>query len=229
MKRFDIILLFSFFLLSSTVLFQNCAEMKSSASGEATTSNANQTGEQAPPPPEFLVNQTIDLDNKIVANQLLETIWSVGSTDVFYYETDYRATYESTMVRITGQNSQPVLTVTADDCQESKPLNQDESQTLSTFFATYINATEIRSRAADEVPVTPGCAFPRLALDATGLLSDTASDPGGPAVDFDIYFTTPQCTPSNEFFITDRNGIDPAAALADVENFFNAQIDELCQ
>lgn len=226
-KRFDIILLFSFFLISSTVLFQNCSEMKG-VTGQSNNENTSGATNNLPPPPEFLTNQTLTFDNKIVANQLLETIWSVGSTDIFYYETDYKAVYASTLITITGQNSIPVLSVKADSCEKSKNLTDDESRTLSAFFSTYINTTEIRERSAADVPVIPGCAFPRLALDATGLLPDTSSDPGGPAVDFDIYFTTPECTPDNEFFVSDRNSNDPAAALADVEAFFNAQIDVLC-
>ena len=190
--------------------------------------NDNTGGVDQPPPPEFLVNQDLTFDNKVVANQLLETIWSVGSDDIFYYETDYMATYVSTLVTITGQNSIPVLTVRADNCDAGKNLNEEESRTLSSFFANYIDTTEIRAPRTEVEVQTPGCAFPRLALDAKGLLTDQSSNPGGPAVDFDIYFATPECAPSGEFHVTDRNGNDPAAALDEVRTFFRAQIDELC-
>lgn len=222
MKRFDIILLFFVFLLSSTVLFQNCSEMKSTDLNSAT--NAQGDGADDRVVPEFLANRTITLDNKVVSNANLETVWSVGGTDTFYYETDYQATYESTLVTITGENSFAILTVAADDCTGQRTLTYDESVELSGFFASYIPSTEIRVRAADEAPITQGCAFPRLSLDATGLLQDDS-----PATDFDIYFSTPECTPDNEFHVTDRDGNDPAAAQGVVETFFNAQIDLVCQ
>ncbi len=223
MKPFKTLLLFSSLFLVSTVLFQNCGGEEGPKANDSNNSNS------LPPPPEFLVNRDLAFDNKIVANQLLETIWSVGSSDIFYYETDYKAVYESTLVTVTGENQSPVMTVKTDSCENSKVLSTAESQELSGFYSSYINATEIRTRGVDAPPVTPGCAFPRLALNATGLLPASTSDPGGDPVDFDIYFSTAECTPDNEFYITNRNGNDPAAALDDVRSFFRAQIDELCE
>ena len=222
MKRFDVILLFIMFMLSSTVLFQNCSEMKSSA-GSGSDGNAAAGSDDNRVVPEFLVNRTLEFDNKIVNESNLQTNWSVGGEDIFYYETDYQATYESTLVTVTGNaNSQAVLKVVADDCDAEKVLTYDESLTLSNFYANYIPTTEVRVLAMDEV-TTPGCAFPRLGLDTKGLLPDNS-----PATDFDIYFTTPECSPAGEFFVTDRDGNDPAQALDDVRTFFNAQIDLVC-
>lgn len=213
-------------MLSSTVLFQNCSELESAQDNPIRIENGNGQGnsQQAP---EFLTNRSIDFDNKVVSNNgTLSFFWSLGSTDLFYYETNHQATFETTLVTITGQNSVAYFQVDADECEAEVALTQAETTELSALYGKFIPVTEIRTRGQNEF-ITPGCSFPRLAFN--GNLEQNGEQP----IDFDIYFATPECAPEGEFFVTDRpfpdnTPNDPVAARAEIETYFNTKIDQVC-
>jgi hypothetical protein len=227
LKRFDVILLFCVFSISSTVLFQNCSEMEAN---RALSSN-NSSSEMGPAPlgplpdpPEFLTNREIIFDNKRVENANLSTSWEIES-DVFYYETDYNSVYSSTLLTIRGNGQFAVVTAEGDNCMGELILTDEQDTILSGLMFDGIGMTQILRRNLDDPEVIPGCAFPRLGMDTGRLLDDGTT----PAVDFDIYLSPADCTPANEFYTTDINGNDPQAFLNRAQAFFHPMIDQLCQ
>ena len=220
MKKINVIAIFISLVACSALLFQNCGgDLKGSGTDDNTASQTGNADDR--PVPEYLPSRSIPLDNK---NTVGDSSWSVGGEDKFYYETNYRATYESTLVTVFGRNSKPFLGVLSDNCEGERPLSSGESLELSGFFETYIPETQEKT-ADPQNPQVLGCAFPRLVLDSAQLVN------GVPGVDFEIYFAPAECTPDNDLYVVNIGGgagVNPIQAKADVESWFNAQIDQVC-
>ncbi len=223
MRRKNAIFIFCALMLTTSVWFQNCSEMQSS-----NTDSTNDGLGDGPDPreiPAFLANRALVFDNKVVSNDGFSVTFNVGGADIIYYETDYGATYESTLVTISGGSGvAPALKVQSDSCNGERNISNEEAEQVVELFAMTIPFTEIRVRGADQAPDL-GCSFPRLALNVTK--DPQSTDPEEP-IDLDIYLSSPECTPSGEFFVTDRDGNDPAVTSETVAAFFEAQIDAVC-
>ncbi len=214
MKRFSFVMTLFSLLMGVTFLFQNCADFKG-----AQLTNSAGSGAIPLDVPLFHLNRPLDLDNK---NTTGKSRWTVGGDDIFYYESLVGATYRTTLITITGRNSVAYLHVDADTCTGERALNREERETLSGFFGYYIEKTEEKMAKKDrEDPL--GCSFPRLAVDSKHVYAGNT-----PAVDYEIYFTSEECTPDGELYVVNQGGADPKIARQEVEAFFNRQIDLIC-
>lgn len=222
MKRFDVILVFILFVLSSTVLFQNCSKMEAAQMDEVNSQLSNDVKTPiddsinpeptpAEPIPDNLSNRVISLDNKVTKNITgnVVTTFGFGGDDVFYYETDYAGVYKSTLVKIHAIDTVTYLSVMADGCEKMKQLTNDDIVQLTEIF---LAPASLSLTFNDVEPSMPGCAFPRLVID-------TKADH-----DFDFYLSSPQCTPLDAQIYEDP---DPDF-ITDTKAFFEGHIDSLC-
>lgn len=215
MRRFDVILLFFVFVLSSTVLFQNCAEMEAgTGNGLLETNSSLIPADLNKVPPEYISNRQIDLDNKILSGSISYS-FGAGAGEIFTYETDYRAIFESTLAVVKSKNDKTIVEVTADGCKGERVLTGGEIDSfIAMFESSYANSDE---KGGGGTAPAPGCSFPRLLMNSVG--------PGG---DVEIYFTGSDCTPDNNLYVSNNDGGNPVAIVDGVKTFFNALIDNIC-
>lgn len=213
MRRFDAILLFILFGLSSSVLFQNCAEMEAATDDSLLGSGGNLTPADTKTPPEYLSNRNLVLDNKVLSGSISYS-FGAGAGEVFTYETDYLATYESTLAIVKSKNDKTIVEVKADKCKGERILTGGEIDSfIELFEASFSNSDE---KMDGSVPAN-GCTFPRLLMNSAGSGNDV-----------EIYFSASDCTPNNNLFVSNNDGGDPVAIVNDVKTFFNGLIDDVC-
>ena len=171
--------------------------------------------------PEHLPNRSIGLDNKKTSEEDLKTVeYSVGGSDQFFYETDYLATYQSTLVTI--ENTR--LIVNSDECSNSRDLSLEEQGELTDLILNSLQKVKIN----DSQKSKNGCGFPRFVMDSKSTTGNC------PCPDFEIYYSSDSsCIPEGELIISglDSNGDSDSEALSlmnEIKDFFKTQIDLVC-
>lgn len=227
MSKSKILLGLSFCFLASIGIFQNCSEIESVQEAiENPQVDVNNAQPVSQTPPEFLENRPIPLDNKIFTGSVS---LDLGAGDSFAYETDYLATFQSTLVTIQQINGTNTLTVISDGCNNSKTFTAQEYTDFQSLFIAAYESSLQRVLQMGETNTHQGGSFPRLVANVVN-----------PAFgDIELFMTPVDQTPVNDLYIT-YNGptTDPAEVAAgeaaaqqivtDFTTYFTIQINQVC-
>jgi hypothetical protein len=209
-KRFDILLLFSAIVLSSTVLFQNCAKIRAiqpEEAGQLSQNNAqadnndpfvgaNPTPAPAPAPtpmpiptptPGPVMNRLMTLDNPYVpdVNNPLDLTYELAEgKDRVFFETDYNATMTSTQLEIHGVALGVKVTIRSDQCKVTEDMTLTDLETLGMVMSSGSFSFQLQ----DLAPEDQGCAFPRLTINMVD------------GTDFDLFMADRRCVPQGGLF-----------------------------
>ena len=211
MKNSRMTVLFFIFATIPFVLFQNCGNTMIAENSALSSGNENLP----------LKNKILPLNNINYSfndqGELENVLYSV-ETDVFYYETKYRATNSSTMVKISSTDGETKLRVFATNCQENT-LTTEQKNDLTDFIDRSLDYVEQKTDDAEEI----GCSFPRLVVDSQ------QED----LTDLDIYYAPSECVLANKLFVSELNSEGQthrsrAQLITEIKEFFEEQIDLAC-